>query len=1435
MKTLGICCGASTITMVEVERTEERTRILDVVSRAHEGNPKQVVQLLLSEREVETIDRVVSTGRKLRHMLSLTTISEPLATEKAVAYVRDRYPAINAVVSAGGETFMVYQIDKEGRIVKVHTGNKCASGTGEFFLQQIRRMDVGIEDAIRYARREKPHHVSGRCSVFCKSDCTHATNDGVPKGQVVAGLCQMMAGKVLELLKNISKEHVLLVGGTTRNDVMLEYLSKDVDGLHIPEEATCFEAVGAALWALDNETLPVSIRGLFREETSQFEYHPPLINHEKRVTFAVMERAVARDGDRCILGLDVGSTTTKAVVVREPDRRILASEYLRTNGDPIAASRSCYRSLRDQIGNTKITIQGLGVTGSGRKIAGLHALTDGVINEIIAHATAAIHFDPEVDTIFEIGGQDAKYTYITNGVASDYAMNEACSAGTGSFLEESARESLGIEMEDIAGWALKGRHPPNFNDQCAAFISSDIKCASHEGVPKEDTVAGLVYSICMNYLNRVKGSRPVGQKIFMQGGVCYNRAVPVAMAALSGKQIIVPPEPGLMGAYGVALEVQSRISKGLMNRAVFSLDTLIERDVEYKEPFICNGGKEKCDIGCEISRIVIEGASYPFGGACNRYYNVRHHTEVDAGNLDLVALREKMVFEEFAADGAGLPETVPTIGINRSFLTDTLYPLYSHFFTRIGYRCVLPDAIDPDGVDARTAPFCFPMEIAHGYFVNLLAKQPSHIFLPHIQGLDIENGYATSKLCPLVQGEPFVLSSTFEKSIGDTPVHKPFLQFHKGIDVVRNQFIELGRGLGASASLSAWAFDEGWKAQKAMEAAMRERGRQALDEIEADQERIGIVLFGRPYNAFAREANKGIPHKFASRGYTLIPVDFLDLRGVDPHERMYWSMGQIILKGAEVVKRHPQLYGTYITNFSCGPDSFIVGFFRNIMGMKPSLTLELDNHTADAGLETRIEAFLDIVARYRGISRREFRRGFDAVADARMIDGRFTVTTSAGEALSLDNKRVRLIFPSMSAWGVRALATACRHMGINTEALPPMTEEDLKRGKGSTLCKECLPMQLTTGALLNYLERRPKDEVTVYFMPTSEGPCRFGQYREFMKNLVRTRGIRDLTFMSLSSNDNYGGMGARFVLLCWYSVVVSDCFHDIHNLMLVNAVEPVRAAARLDELYRDVLTGMESGGWAGLRRALKRAACELGKIPMKQAIKDVPTILLVGEIYVRAEGIARRWLPEYLAKQGIATHMAPLHEWVHYTHYTFDRRINDLQSTRGEWIRNKLQWRVMHRAEQDVNRILASSGWYVSRLVDVEHVVEAGKPFISPNLLGEAILTVGGPMAEVGTRFCGSIAIGPFGCMPNRLSESILNLCFNREHLLRLRKDRETDRVTSRMETMPFLAIETDGGPFPQVIEARLETFVLQAKRLHAIMKQSSSARSFNLSKAALY
>ena len=439
--------------------------------------------------------------------------------------------------------------------------------------------------------------------------------------------------------------------------------------------------------------------------------------------------------------------------MRISDNSIVASEYLRTNGDPVAASINCYKAIRNQL-KVPVNITGLGVTGSGRYIAGLHAQTKGIINEIIAHATATVFFDEEVDTIFEIGGQDAKYTYITAGVPSDYAMNEACSAGTGSFLEEAAKESLNIDYKEIGDIALQASRAPNFNDQCSAFISSDIKNALHEGLSKDEIVSGLVYSICLNYTNRVKGNRPVGKKVFMQGGVCYNKAVPIAMAALTGKEIIVPPEPGLMGAFGVALEINNRIKLELIEKESFELDLLINRKVGYGKSFTCLGKAEKCDRKCSISVVTIDDKKFPFGGACNKYYNYQTNGSKKPKAENLVRLRQELVFEKYIHP-LELPENAKTVGIPKSFLTNSFYPLYFNFFARLGFRIILGDVPEPDGIDQKQAAFCYPAELSHGFMQNLINKKPDYIFLPHVLELHNKNSEFRDKSCVLLQAESY--------------------------------------------------------------------------------------------------------------------------------------------------------------------------------------------------------------------------------------------------------------------------------------------------------------------------------------------------------------------------------------------------------------------------------------------------------------------------------------------------------------------------------------------------------------------------------------------------------------------------------------------------------------------------------------------------------
>jgi predicted CoA-substrate-specific enzyme activase len=1427
MKAIGICFGATTMQCVELTGTGQQVATSRI---SHEGTPlKTFLEYLKAIGDPESIDRIAVTGRTFRNCVALSSISEPEAVEIALHGVYDSKSLPDAVISSGGETQLVYRINRSGGIGSALSGNKCASGTGEFFLQQIRRMGLTPDEAIRLALEGTPHRIAGRCSVFCKSDCTHALNKGESKANIAAGLCLMMAEKIHELIKGGAFGKIALVGGGSLNIAMIKHLKERYPVIDVPPYASCFEAYGAALWALNNtcQPLPAEIEKVVKARPDSFSRHRPLREAVELVDFKTTRRDHPRNGDECILGVDVGSTTTKAVLIRKHDKMIVASVYLRTNGDPVRASRDCYKELLLQLNGTAISIIGLGVTGSGRQIAALHALTGNVINEIIAHATAAAWFDPEVDTIFEIGGQDAKYTYLTGGVASDYAMNEACSAGTGSFLEESSKESLNVPTEEIADQALQGMNPPNFTDQCAAFISSDIKTAAQEGISREDILAGLVYSICLNYCNRVKGSRPIGRKIFMQGGVCYNRAIPLAMASLINTHIVVPPEPGLMGAFGVALEVANRIDRGLTRQDRFNLEELVERDAKREGSFICNGGRDRCDRKCEILRIRVDGELYPFGGVCNKYYNLRLHHEVNTAEFDLVALRQQLMFEKYGippvtASSTALPDgqdrPAGTVGLMRSLLTHSLYPLYSNFFNYLGFSIVLPDEIDQDGIARIEAAFCLPVEITHGSFYNLLLKKPDYIFLPQVMQLPVPNVPTWSRTCVFVQGEPYYLRTTFRGEIEQsaTVLLSPVLRMDASYEAAEDAVAAMAGTMGISESVSRNAWLKACERQRAFEEELLYQGKKAMAWLDANPNKFGIVFFGRPYSAFSTDANKGIPHKTASRGVMVIPFDMLPAADVAVDEKMFWAIGQKIMKAADVVKKRENLFGFYITNFSCGPDSFLLGYFRRLMVTKPSLTLEVDQHTADAGIDTRVEAALDIMESYRHIGA-DVPEEDTSFVQAKVVYGKEnSVISSAGRRYAFTAPAVEIILPNMGRYSTEALAAVLRGRGYRARALPIAGKDELLEGRKNATCKECLPYLVTTGSFMSYLKQRGKsDDVTLLFIPTGGGPCRLGQYCRALSHVIERNRIENAAVFAITDENGYAGLGTQAQLKAWQALVTADIVCDIRSLLSVAAEDKNAALAALDYEWKVLLTYFEGHLSAQFSTLLSVMAKRLSSVRLRRTPEEIPVISLVGEIFVRRDEFSRKNIVDYLEKRGFMVRVAPVTEYMCYSNYVVNNGLGERVFTGKEQVRMHLTARIQEWWEWRIKSIFARSGLYKFEMIEVEKTIDCTRRLMNVNFRGEAILTVGLALREILQDSCGVISIGPFGCMPSRVAEAILNKEMNVEGKKRLTGWEKRTEQFADIGDLPFLSIETDGMPFPQIIEANLETFIMQARRLH--------------------
>jgi predicted nucleotide-binding protein (sugar kinase/HSP70/actin superfamily) len=562
----------------------------------------------------------------------------------------------------------------------------------------------------------------------------------------------------------------------------------------------------------------------------------------------------------------------------------------------------------------------------------------------------------------------------------------------------------------------------------------------------------------------------------------------------------------------------------------------------------------------------------------------------------------------------------------------------------------------------------------------------------------------------------------------------------------------------------------------------------------------------------------GIPHKFASRGYRIIPHDFLPAVDVEKGALrwMFWTSGRDILRAAERVRRQPNLFGVYVTNFSCGPDSFLIGHFRDLMGEKPSLMLELDAHTADAGIDTRIEAFLDVVAGYRQLAREEVVPVGFTPARVTIRGGRPWVETGKDRRLPLTDPKVRLLVPSMGDAGSRGVAAAFRHVGINAVAAEPPGREELRLGKGIATCKECLPLLLTAGTLRKFLreEHRP-DEFLVYLMVNSDGPCRFGQYRSFFEGYLSKNRLDNVALLSLSCENGYAGLSTAFTRRAWQAICIGDGLDDVQAAILALAADPPAALKVLQGGKERIFASLENDSRERLLAVLAEEMDKLAAVNRKGSLREAPKVSVVGEIYVRRDNFSRQHLVERLAAQGIVVRTAPVSEWIHYTDYCVTHGLAS-RTRLVDRLTTHLQRVFKERDEAAIQKSFARSGFYEPHRPDMHALVAGGSRLIDSSLVTEATLTIAGTLTELGDETHGVISIGPFGCMPCRIAEAILGGRLAEEKANFSPHNGEFWAAEAGRLPLPFLAIETDGNAFPQVVEARLESFVLGVRRLKA-------------------
>ncbi len=1322
-------------------------------------------------------------GRLLSNILGGNFVNEIIAHKEAATFY---HPQARTILDMGGQDtkLVLLSHNKQGRqqVEDFSLNTLCAAGTGSFLDQQASRLGLTIDELSRLATEsQKPSRLAGRCAVFAKSDMIHLQQAAVPEHDIVAGLCLALVRNLKATVARGKKIRAPMVfqGGVAANAGVRQALKtifrlRDED-LIIPEHFRTIGAIGAVLYSHRIKRLAGGFKGLqaldqyLKEKRTQVKRLPPL--SAKGIELGRMDspeadkRAVS-PGIRVSLGIDIGSVSTKMVAL-DPNGGIIAHCYGRTAGNPLKALQRGLEALFRRLRHNPEIIS-VSTTGSGRYLAGDFVGADVIVNEITAQARAAMALDPQVDTIFEIGGQDSKYIYINNGTVQDFMMNRACAAGTGSFLEEQA-ERLGIRLNDFGKMALAAKNPVRMGERCTVFMESDLIHYQQQGINAPDLVAGLCYSIVRNYLNKVVETRVIGKRIFYQGATALNPGIVAAFEAILGRRITVPEHCELTGAIGAAMLAMERI-KGPTKFRGFDVSR-----VPYEiRSFECRA----CPNQCSISKVSVKNCPPLFyGGRCDRY-----ETRLQANGSrtpDLVGERHKKLLGYGLAslkEAQNMPRGA--IGIPVCLILQEWLPFFTTLLKELGFGPVLSGETGKplihEGIETMVTEPCFPVKVAHGHVKSLLERGVQKIFFPAIIELPVPDGIKSGQACPYIQSIPYTLPAAIDFKYYGAEIINPTLRLNLE-DMAKSR-------LAAALKVGKAQISRAWKAamdaQRAFRNDLLDRGKKALAGLGSGER--AVVLIGRPYNTLDPGSNLGVHEKLRHMGILTLPLDHLPLDDhmfeVPEYESMYWHYGQKILSAAILIAKDPRLKGVYITNFGCGPDSFLLHFFRDISKGKPFLELEIDEHSADAGILTRLEAFWD-------------------TADSSGIHpGHKTTKATKGPPIkktSSNGKHRTIYIPPMSDHA-NVLAAALKACGQNAMVLPPTDDESVALGLQYTSGKECYPAILTTGDMIK-MTRHPRfsPQKAAFLMPGGAGPCRFGQYQRLHRKILDRIGLAEVPLFTPNQDirfyDEVDSLGKGFSRLAWNGVVAVDLLDNICRSIRPYVDDP----SQVDSIYKKSLEQLCAAVMVQqpLAPVLKQIRCELGQLQADRPDNRL-IIGIVGEIYTRANPKANAALIRHLEKLGAEVWIPTVSEWILYTNFTAIRRARRKKAWREYFkliLKNMIQIRDMKRLEAAAAPLPTGSE------PTTKDILRWASPFVSDEFEGESILSVGTAVSYIRSGISGLINVMPLTCMPGTIVNALLT------------------RVRNQMGSRPFLALVCDGQQETGRM-LRLEAFVNQAR-----------------------
>lgn len=1354
--TLGIDIGSTTVKVAILNPQHE---ILFSDYQRHYANIQETLARLLIDAYQTLGDMDLnptitgSGGLAISSYLDMPFCQEVVCVSTAL---KDFAPITDVAIELGGEDAKIIYFTNG---IDQRMNGVCAGGTGSFIDQMASLLQTDASGLNEFAKDyDTIYPIAARCGVFAKTDIQPLINEGATKENLAASIFQAVVNQTISGLacgKPI-RGNVAFLGGPLHflselKEAFVRTLNLTQEHIIAPSHSHLFAAIGAALNAPIESSIKLSqLNKRFETEIhidfevermeplfkNQGEYDSFLDEHNQ---FSVKKASLADYEGDCYLGIDAGSTTTKVALVGE-DGSLLYDFYSSNNGSPLKTTLKALNQIYTQLPDSA-TIVASCSTGYGEELIKSALLLDFGEVETIAHYYAAAFFEPQVDCILDIGGQDMKCIKIKNGVVDNVLLNEACSSGCGSFIETFAK-SLNYSIEDFAKVALFAQNPIDLGSRCTVFMNSKVKQAQKEGAQVGDISAGLAYSVIKNALLKViklTDPKDLGSKIVVQGGTFYNDAVLRSFERISECKAVRPDIAGIMGAFGAALIARERHDASIAT-SMLTVDQIskLKFDTSMSR---CKGCTNSCLL--TINRFT-GGRQYITGNRCERGIGKEKNVE-ETPNLFEYKLKRTFQYKPLTTDKAYRG----VIGIPRVLNMYENYPFWFTFFTNLGFQVrVSPKSthkIYELGIESIPSESeCYPAKLAHGHIMWLINMGIDHIFYPCIpyernETVDSTNHYN----CPIVTSYAENIKNNIEEiKTKNITFMNPFLALDNVAVLKVRLYEELINYYEISKTEIAQAVDLAFLEADHIRDDIRKKGEETIAYLK-ETGKQGIVLAGRPYH-IDPEINHGLPELITTYDIAVLTEDSISHLAKVERPLIVsdqWMYHSRLYSAANYAKTNPQLEVIQLNSFGCGLDAVTTDAVNDILTQSGRIytVLKIDEVNNLGAARIRIRSLISAVKvrKKHHVEPKLVSAAFDRIEFTKEMAKDYT-----------------LLCPQMSPIHFDIILPAFRSCGINLEILPDPSKSSVDVGLKYVNNDACYPSLIVVGQLMEALQSGKYDpNKTALMISQTGGGCRATNYIGFIRRALNKAGLPQIPVVSISAQgiEKNSGFSITPSLLnkMIQAIVYGDLFMRVLYRTRPYELTPGSANALHAKWKTICQESVTNGRFGEFKKNIRDIVKDFDQLEITKEQK--PRVGIVGEILVKFLPAANNHLVDLLESEGAEAVMPDLLDFLMYCFYNTNFQHEQLgKSKKSAFIANIGIW-YLERYRSELRKVLTSSDRF-NPPAKIAQLGEYAKPFVSlGNQTGEGWFLTGEMIELIHSGTSNIVCAQPFGCLPNHV------------------------------------------------------------------------------------